>query len=165
VRKAERARFLSEGEQSEALGINGARPHFLYENALFLTKWGQAPFIRSIYSLGQKQRVFEPYCLSLSFNVASSISKYSCVLTDYFLIMENSVLKTGGERIDKEGSVYYFLGYEHPHHRRRSFINHLDLFFLSVCSLQSSGERKESVLAQQYCFPFFNHHKYYFFSR
>ncbi len=27
VRKAERARFLSEGEESEALGINGARPH------------------------------------------------------------------------------------------------------------------------------------------
>jgi len=29
VRKAERARFLSEGEESEALRINGARPHFL----------------------------------------------------------------------------------------------------------------------------------------
>jgi len=45
VRKAERARFLSEGEESEALGINGAWPHFLYENVLFLTKWGLAPFI------------------------------------------------------------------------------------------------------------------------
>jgi hypothetical protein len=46
VRKAERAWFLSEGEESKALGINGARPHFLYENVLFLTKWGLAPFIR-----------------------------------------------------------------------------------------------------------------------
>jgi len=51
VRKAERAWFLSEGEESEALGINGARPHFLLlcpqvENVLFLTKWGLAPFIR-----------------------------------------------------------------------------------------------------------------------
>jgi len=27
VRKAERAWFLSEGEESEALRINGARPH------------------------------------------------------------------------------------------------------------------------------------------
>jgi len=42
VRKAERARFLSEGEESEALGINGARPHFLFENVLFITKWGLA---------------------------------------------------------------------------------------------------------------------------
>ena len=45
MRKAERARFLSGGEQSEALRINGAWPHFLFENALFLTKWGLAPFI------------------------------------------------------------------------------------------------------------------------
>jgi len=30
VRKAERARFLSKGEESEALRINGARPHFLF---------------------------------------------------------------------------------------------------------------------------------------
>jgi len=45
VRKAERAWFLSEGEETEALRINGARPHFLFENVLFLTKWGQAPFI------------------------------------------------------------------------------------------------------------------------
>jgi hypothetical protein len=45
VRKAERARFLSEGEKSEALRINGDRPHFLYENVLFLTKWGLSPFI------------------------------------------------------------------------------------------------------------------------
>ncbi len=71
VRKAERARLLSEGEESKALRINGARPHFLrlcaqVENVLFLTKWGLAPFIP-----GQKQRVFEPYCLSLSFKVAS----------------------------------------------------------------------------------------------
>jgi hypothetical protein len=27
------------------LGINGARPHFMYENVLFLTKWSLAPFI------------------------------------------------------------------------------------------------------------------------
>ncbi len=27
------------------LGINGAWPHLLYEHVLFLTKWGQAPFI------------------------------------------------------------------------------------------------------------------------
>jgi hypothetical protein len=46
VRKAERAWFLFEGEESEAWGINGARPHFLYENVLFLNKWGQAPFSR-----------------------------------------------------------------------------------------------------------------------
>ena len=45
MRKAERAWLLSGGEESEALGINGARPHFLYENVLFLTKWGLAPFI------------------------------------------------------------------------------------------------------------------------
>jgi len=50
VRKAERAWLLSEGEESEALRINGARPHFLLlcpqvENVLFLTKWGLAPFI------------------------------------------------------------------------------------------------------------------------
>jgi len=30
VRKAERAWFLSGGEESEALRINGARPHFLF---------------------------------------------------------------------------------------------------------------------------------------
>jgi hypothetical protein len=45
VREAERARFLSGGEESEALRIIGARPHFLYENVLFLTKWGLAPII------------------------------------------------------------------------------------------------------------------------
>jgi hypothetical protein len=66
VRKAERAWFLSEGEESEALRKNGARPHFLLlcpqvENVLLLTKWGLAPFF-----LGQKQRVLEPYSLSLS---------------------------------------------------------------------------------------------------
>jgi len=70
VRKAERARLLSGGEESEALRINGARPHFLYENVLFLTKWGLAPFI-----LGQKQRVLEPYSLSLSSMVAADISQ------------------------------------------------------------------------------------------
>jgi len=75
VRKAERAWFLSEGEESEALRINGARPHFLLlcpqvENVLFLTKWGLAPFI-----LGQKQRVLEPYSLSLSSMVAAAISQ------------------------------------------------------------------------------------------
>ncbi len=26
-------------------GINGDKPHFLYENVLFLTKWGLSPFI------------------------------------------------------------------------------------------------------------------------
>jgi len=51
VRKAERARFLSEGEESEAL-------------------------IRVAFdSLGQKQRVFEPYSLSLSSMVAAAISQ------------------------------------------------------------------------------------------
>jgi len=30
VRKAERAWFLSEGEESEALRINGARPHLFW---------------------------------------------------------------------------------------------------------------------------------------
>jgi hypothetical protein len=51
VRKAERAWFLSEGEESEAL-------------------------IRVAFdSLGQKQRVLEPYSLSLSSMVAASISQ------------------------------------------------------------------------------------------
>jgi len=50
VRKAERARLLSEGEESEAL-------------------------IRVAFdSLGQKQRVLEPYSLSLSSMVAGAIS-------------------------------------------------------------------------------------------
>jgi len=40
-------------------------------------KWGQAPFI-SIYSLGQKQRVFEPYSLSLSSMVAATVSQNPC---------------------------------------------------------------------------------------
>jgi len=59
VRKAERAWFLSEGEESEALRINGARPHFLLlspqvENVLFLTyKMGPGP----IYS-GAKATCF-----------------------------------------------------------------------------------------------------------
>jgi len=35
------APFCTEGEA----GINGARPHFLYGNVLFFTKWGLAPFI------------------------------------------------------------------------------------------------------------------------
>jgi hypothetical protein len=65
VRKAERAGFLSEGEESEAL-------------------------IRVAFdSLGQKQRVFEPYSLSLSFKVASSIPKYSNFMNDYFLVIQN----------------------------------------------------------------------------
>jgi hypothetical protein len=52
VREAERAWFLSEGEESEAL-------------------------IRVAFdSLGQKQRVLEPYSLSLSSMVASSIPKH-----------------------------------------------------------------------------------------
>jgi len=33
VRKAERAWFLSEGEESEALRINGAWPHFVRKRA------------------------------------------------------------------------------------------------------------------------------------
>jgi hypothetical protein len=49
VRKAERARFVSEGEESEAL-------------------------IRVAFdTLGQKQRVLEPYSLSLSSMVAADI--------------------------------------------------------------------------------------------
>jgi hypothetical protein len=55
--------------------INGARPHF--------TKWGLAPFIwclfGTIYSLGQKQRVLEPYSLSLSSMVAAAISQSLCL--------------------------------------------------------------------------------------
>jgi hypothetical protein len=52
VREAERAWFLSEGEESEAL-------------------------IRVAFDwLGQKQRVLEPYSLSLSSMVASSIPKH-----------------------------------------------------------------------------------------
>jgi hypothetical protein len=52
VREAERAWFLSEGEKSEAL-------------------------IRVAFdSQGQKQRVLEPYSLSLSSMVASSIPKH-----------------------------------------------------------------------------------------
>jgi len=52
VRKAERAWFLSEGEESEAL-------------------------IRVVFdTLGQKQRVFEPYSLSLSSMVATLIPGY-----------------------------------------------------------------------------------------
>jgi len=51
VREAERAWFLSEGEESEAL-------------------------IRVAFdSLGQKQRVLEPYILSLSSMVAAAISQ------------------------------------------------------------------------------------------
>ncbi|MQY60844.1 hypothetical protein GH153_03285 [bacterium] len=54
MRKAERAWFLSEGEESEAL-------------------------IRVTFdSLGQKQRVFEPYSLSLSSMVAATISQNLC---------------------------------------------------------------------------------------
>jgi len=55
VRKAEQAWFLSEGEESEALN----RVAF--------------------DSLGQKRRVLEPYSLSLSSMVASSITEY-CLL-------------------------------------------------------------------------------------
>jgi len=55
VREAERARFLSEGEESEAL-------------------------IRVAFdSLGQKQRVLEPYSLSLSSMVAAAISQNLCL--------------------------------------------------------------------------------------
>ncbi len=54
MRKAERAWLLSKGEESEAL-------------------------IRVAFdSLGQKQRVFEPYRLSLSSMVAASISQNPC---------------------------------------------------------------------------------------
>jgi hypothetical protein len=56
VREAERARFLSEGEESEAL-------------------------IRVAFdSLGQKQRVFEPCSLSLSLMVATAISQNLCLM-------------------------------------------------------------------------------------
>jgi hypothetical protein len=43
----------------------------------FFKKWGLAPFIPcgTIYSLGQKQRVLEPYSLSLSSMVAAAISQ------------------------------------------------------------------------------------------
>jgi len=55
VRKAERAWFLSEGEESEAL-------------------------IRVAFdSLGQKQRVFKPYSLSLSSMVATGIYQNLCL--------------------------------------------------------------------------------------
>jgi hypothetical protein len=55
VRKAERAWLLSEGEESEAL-------------------------IRVAFdSLGQKQRVLEPYSLSLSSMVAAAISQKLCL--------------------------------------------------------------------------------------
>jgi len=54
VRKAERAWFLSEGEESEAL-------------------------IRVAFDTpGQKQRVLEPYSLSLSSMVAAAISQDLC---------------------------------------------------------------------------------------
>jgi len=54
VRKAERAWFLSEREESEA-------------------------FIRVAFdSLGQKQRVLEPYSLSLSSMVAAAVSQNLC---------------------------------------------------------------------------------------
>jgi hypothetical protein len=54
VRKAERARFLSGGEESEAL-------------------------IRVAFeTLGQKQRVLEPYSLSLSSMVAATIPQNIC---------------------------------------------------------------------------------------
>jgi len=45
VRKAERARFLSEGEESEALRINGDRPHFVRKRTFSCRKWGLSPFI------------------------------------------------------------------------------------------------------------------------
>ncbi len=58
---------------------NGDRPHFLLlcpqvENVLFLTKWGLSPFF-----LEQKQRVLEPYSLSLSLMVAAAISQNLCL--------------------------------------------------------------------------------------
>jgi hypothetical protein len=46
--------------------------------ALIYFKWGQAPFTGPIYSLAQKQRVFEPYSLSLSSMVATAISQNLC---------------------------------------------------------------------------------------
>jgi len=59
VRKAERARFLSEGEESEAL-------------------------IRVAFdSLGQKQRVFDPYSLSLSSMVAAAIPQTYALAISY----------------------------------------------------------------------------------
>jgi hypothetical protein len=60
VRKAERAWFLSEGEESEAL-------------------------IRVAFdTLGQKQRVLEPYSLSLSSMVAT-------LIPEYFLFMSRNM--------------------------------------------------------------------------
>jgi hypothetical protein len=53
-------------------GINGDRPHFLYENVLLLTKWGLSPFIpkASLSSPSESNRarsafltVFSPYSL------------------------------------------------------------------------------------------------------
>jgi len=61
VRKAERAWFLSGGEESEAL-------------------------IRVAFdSLGQKQRVFEPCSLSLSSMVAAAISQILCLFYNNYL--------------------------------------------------------------------------------
>jgi hypothetical protein len=45
VRKAEWAWFLFEGEESEALGINGARLHFVRKRTFSFRKWSLAPFI------------------------------------------------------------------------------------------------------------------------
>jgi len=65
VRKAERAWFLSGGEESEAL-------------------------IRVAFdSLGQKQRVFEPYSLSLSSMVATLIPEYFLLLSRNMSYLHN----------------------------------------------------------------------------
>jgi hypothetical protein len=75
VRKAERAWFLYGGEESDAL-------------------------IRVAFdSLGQKQRVFWPYCLSLSSMVAASIPEYFCMKYEeekggrlLFLMLESGLI-------------------------------------------------------------------------
>jgi hypothetical protein len=95
VREAERAWFLSEGEESEAL-------------------------IRVVFdTLGQKQRVFEPYSLSLSSMVAAALSQnllqsriwgcllYQVTLGQYLMINERRIKsKKSWGRIKKKAAIY-----------------------------------------------------------
>jgi len=76
VRKDERARFLPEGEESEALN------RVAFE------------------SLGQKQRVLEPYSLSLPSMVASSIPEY------FLMIYETCLAHTIWKRTDLSNPHY-----------------------------------------------------------
>jgi len=78
VRKAERARFLSEGEESEALN----RVAF--------------------DSLGQKQRVSEPYSLSLPSMVASSIPEY------FIMMYKTCFTHTKWKRTDLSNQLFFF---------------------------------------------------------